>query len=231
MPESTTHTTLRRQRWAVSACLPLLNLVARWHHLAIEGDEHLPKEGPALLLVKHRATRDSLLLSHLLHQMTGRMANYLMKHRAAGLPPQFLELFGGIPVIRPKDILQLKTRSQRHAALRRARTMCEEAQAYVTWLYERGELVVTYPEGTFYPDSLGPLYTSAIRQVYDLTYDRELIIPIVPIGTVYKNQRGLRSHAFFNIGPPFEATAFLSFASLIKALREQLQILSDINDH
>lgn len=231
MPGSATRHTRRRHRWAILASLPLLNLIARWYRLVVKGEEHLPPDGAALLLVKHRATCDSLLLSQLLHRTTGRMANYLMKYRAAGLPPQVLEIFGGIPVIRPKDILRLKTRAQRRAHLQQARLLHQQAMDYVEWLYVHGELVVTYPEGTFYPDQLGPLYTNTIHQVYNLTRDRGLTIPIVPIGTVYQHQRGLRPQAFFRIGPPLDTAAFSNPASLVNALRDHLHTLSALDEH
>ena len=229
MSERSEEFRLRRRTWALRGCLPLLDLIAAWHRLEVEGAAHLPTRGAALLVVKHRATRDSLLLSQLLYRTTGRMANYWMKYRAAGLPPQLLERFGGIPVIRPQDILRLKTPAQRRAQLRKARAMCDEARAYVTWLYRRGELVVVYPEGTFYPDRIGPLYTGALRQVHRLTRTRGLTIPIVPIGTAYERRGGLRPPARFQIGPPLDATAFPTCASLVNRIREQLQTLSGLS--
>lgn len=228
MPDPTEYT-LRRRTWAFRVCVPVLWLAAGFHRIRIEGKEHLPTQGAGLLLVKHRATRDSLLLSWLLYRQTGRTANYLMKYRAAGLPPQLLEAVGGIPVIRSKDILRRQTRSQRRDHLQAAREMHRRAMAYVAWLYKQDELVVAYPEGRFYPNRLGPLQTGTIRQVYDLTRQTDLHIPILPIGTAYKHQQGRRPRATFRVSAPYEVSRFPSFATLVDALREQLRTLSGLD--
>jgi 1-acyl-sn-glycerol-3-phosphate acyltransferase len=206
----------------------LLALTAGYHRLTIEGADRLPQEGAGLLLVKHRATRDSLLLSWILYHYTKRMANYLVKYGAAGLPPQLLTWVGGIPVIRTKDILKLGTRAERHTRLQQARAMRQQALDYVAWLYTQKELVVVYPEGTFYPHQLGPLQIDSIRHVYETTKETELDIPLIPIGTAYAYQRGRRSQAIFRIGDPCKPRAFSALAPLVDEIREQLRRLSGL---
>ncbi len=154
------------------------------------------------------------------------MAHYLVKYGAAGLPPQLLMWVGGIPVIRTKDILKLGTRAARRTRLQQARAMRQQALDYIAWLYTQGELVVVYPEGTFYPHQLGPLQIDSIRHAYDMTKKTGVDIPLIPIGTAYAHQRGRRPQAIFRIGDPCKPRAFPALAPLVDALREQLRRLS-----
>ncbi len=220
---------LRRKPWAFRLCLPLLRLVSGYHRLAVEGAAHLPQQGPGLLFVKHRATRDTLLLSWLLYRETGRMGNYLMKYRAAGLPPQLMEALGAIAVIRPKDVLRLANRAERRARLEKARAMQQRAMDYVAWLYAQGELVIVYPEGMFYPQRLGPIQTGSVRHVLTIAQQTGTRIPIIPIGIAYERLNAPRSRAFFRIGDPYDPAAYPSLASLVDALKTQLRTLSHLD--
>jgi 1-acyl-sn-glycerol-3-phosphate acyltransferase len=207
----------------------LLRLASAYHHLVIDGAAHLPQHGPGLLFVKHRATRDTLLLSWLLYRETGRMGNYLMKYRAAGLPPQLMEALGAIAVIRPKDVLRLANRAARRARLEEARAMQQRAMDYVAWLYAQGELVVVYPEGMFYPQHLGPVQTGSVRHALTVAQQKGMTIPIIPIGIAYEHINIPRSRAFFRIGAPYDPAAYPSLASLVDALKTQLRILSHLD--
>ena len=51
---------LRRKAWVVNLSKPVTKLVSFYHRVTVDGVENLPRQGPALLLVKHRATRDSI---------------------------------------------------------------------------------------------------------------------------------------------------------------------------
>jgi 1-acyl-sn-glycerol-3-phosphate acyltransferase len=216
--------TLRRKDWAVRACLPLLWLVARAQRLTVQGGEHLPRRGPALLLAKHRATRDSLLLSWALYKTTGRRANYLMKYGAAGVPPRLLEALGGVPVIRAKDVLRQGDRQARRAHLNKARAFQQQTMAYVAWLYAQDELVVIYPEGMFYPDRLGPLNVGGVRQLYDLAHSTGRRIPVLPIGLRYSPR------ALINVGPPHDPLAYAALPPLVAALRTDIARLSGLSE-
>lgn len=222
--------TLHRKPWLVRAGMPLLACIARCHRIRVEGAGRLPREGPALLLVKHRATRDTLLLAWLLHRYTGRTANYVMKHGAAGLPPRLMEAFGGVPVIRAKDILRLRSRAAREALLARAQAREREVRAYLARLYARDELVVVYPEGMFYPHRLGPLDGGAVRQLFSLEATSALTVPIVPIGTVYAHPNRPCSPATFRVGSLQYARDYPSSSAMMAALRAQLAALSGLNE-
>ncbi len=231
MPDSTRsdRITLRRKPWLVRAWMPLLACLARCHHLRVEGASCLPREGPALLLVKHRATRDTLLLAWLLHRYAGRTANYVMKRGAAGLPLHLMEAFGGVPVIRAKDILRLQSRADRSAHLARARAREREVRAYLAWLYTQDEWVVIYPEGMFYPHRLGPLDGGAVRQVFDLAANSGSAVPVIPIGTAYACPNRLCLQAVFRVGRPHDAREYPTSTAMLAALKAQIAFLSGLD--
>jgi 1-acyl-sn-glycerol-3-phosphate acyltransferase len=220
---------LRRKPWLLRAWMPLLACIARCHRTKVENANYLPRKGPALLLVKHRATRDTLLLAWLLDRHTGRAANYVMKRGAAGLPPRLMEAFGGVPVIRAKDVLRLTSRAERKACLARARAREREVRTYLTWLYTRGEIVVVYPEGMFYPHRLGPLNGGAVRQVFTLAETKALTVPVIPIGIEYSCSNLSCAQATFHVGPPQMAHDYPTASTMMSAIRAQLVTLSGLD--
>ncbi|MFP4346075.1 MAG: 1-acyl-sn-glycerol-3-phosphate acyltransferase [Anaerolineales bacterium] len=215
--------TLRRKPWLFHVFRPLLAFVALYHRVVVTGEEHLPREGPALLLLKHRSTRDTLLFSRFLYRRTGRTANYLMKYGAAGLPTGLMEAFGAVPVIRARDILRLDGQAARAARLREARRRKQQAFDYVAWLYAQGELVAVYPEGRFCPHSLGPLDPSAVQHAFRTVQETGLTLPIVPVGIDYEDLRRPGSRVLFRIGSPRHPQNFPSPRSLLVELRRFLE--------
>ena len=215
----------RRQPWLFHLCRPFLFVAAHFHRLEVTGIEHAPTQGPALLLVKHRASRDSLLLSWLLYHHTGRMGYYLVK-RKSPLYNRLVGALGGIGVIRPKDLLRIQDRERRRAALQRARRLNQQAMAYVAELYTRGELMVIFPEGMFYPTRLGPLHLGALRQIRDLAPRYE--IPIVPVGIEYESLHRPRARAFVRFGAPLSVADYPELSVLADVLKDQLRSLSGL---
>ncbi len=217
----------RRQSWLFHLCRPFLFLAAHFHRLEVTGIEHAPAHGPALLLVKHRASRDSLLLSWLLYYHGGRMGYYLVK-RKSPLYNRLVGALGGIGVIRPNDLLRIPDRERRQAALQRARRLNQQAMDYVAELYTRGELMVIFPEGMFYPTRLGPLHLGALRQIRELGPQYE--IPIVPVGIEYEALHRPRSRAFVRFGAPLSSGDYPELSALADALEDQLRSLSGLAD-
>ena len=217
----------RRQPWLFHLCRPFLFLAAHYHRLEVAGIEHVPARGAALLLVKHRATRDSLLLSWILYHHAGRMGYYLVKSKSP-LYNRFVGALGGIGVIRPKDVLRLPDRERRRTILQRARRLNRQALDYVGELYTQGELVVIYPEGMFYPTRLGPLHLGALRQIRDLSPQCE--IPIVPVGIEYESLHRPRARAYVRFGAPLSIADFPELSALVDLIKEQLRTLSGLMD-
>ncbi len=217
---------LRRKPWIIPLCRPLLDFVFLYHRLMVEGADHLPEQGPALLLVKHRATRDTPLVGMILHRYTQRGANYFMKGKASLLLNGIMEIMGGIKVTRPKDVWRVKNRAKRKAYIQQAREGNEAAMAYVAWLYSQGEIVVAYPEGMFYPDQIGPLQPEIIKQVFDIEQENDYQIPIIPIGLEYESLTKLRSKLFIRVGTPLYSTSFEEEKELVTMVQHRLSELS-----
>jgi 1-acyl-sn-glycerol-3-phosphate acyltransferase len=219
---------LRRKDWIVNLSKPMVKLVRLYHRVTIEGAEHLPRQGPALLLVKHRATRDSILLSEILYRHTGRMGNYLMKGKPTGLKNSLLEALGGIKVVRSKDIYKLKSRNEKKARLVWAREYNQRTYDYVAWLYTRSEIVIAYPEGMFFGHRLGPIQSGIIKHTLTVEQAHGLQIPIIPIGIEYQRLHQPRSRVYFRVGPPLVSTSFEDPRKLTAEVKQQLARLSGL---
>lgn len=103
----------------------------RWH-VDIDGTDHLPHEGPVLIVANHVSYVDPILLG-LAVDGQGRTVRYLAKREL------FDHWLTG-PVVRGADQILVDRRGDPGAALRHA----EKALA-------DGKLLVVYPEGTIHP--------------------------------------------------------------------------------
>lgn len=214
--------TLRRKNWIAGTVRWMAAGALNYHRILVEGGEHLPRQGPGLLLPKHRAYRDILVEGVVLYQETGRLASFVMKVGLWGV----LELLGGVKVIRPKDIRRLKDREERRAEIRRARAANQELQNYLTWLYSQDELVVSHPEGMRYQDAMGPVQKEIIEHLLQAEEQLGRSIPLIPIGLAYESYRRPRARVHFRIGEPFHSSQFADAKELMDVVEERLRALS-----
>ena len=219
---------LRRKKWIIPLCRPLLEMAFLYHRITVEGADNLPRQGPALLLVKHRASRDAPLVAMVLHRCTQRGANYFMKGKRSPISNAILEAIGGVKVIRPKDVWRIQHRAKRKAYIRQAREANQQAMAYVTWLYSQGEVLVAFPEGMFYADKMGPLQTAVIKHALDVEQENGFQIPLIPIGLEYENLNQPRSHAFLRVGTPLSTASFGKQKQLLGVVKQRLYELSGL---
>lgn len=103
----------------------------RWR-VDIAGQEHLPADGPVLLVANHVSYLDPILLG-LAIDGRGRMVRFLAKRE------MFDHWFTG-PVVRGADQILVDRRGDAGAALRHAEKALSD-----------GKLLVIYPEGTIHP--------------------------------------------------------------------------------
>ena len=219
---------LRRKKWIIPLCRPLFELVFLYHRIAVEGADNLPTQGPALLLVKHQASRDAPLVAMVVHRYAQRGANYFMKGKRSPISNAILEAIGGVRVIRPKDAWRIQNREKRKAFIDQAREANQQAMAYVTWLYSQGELLVAFPEGMFYPKKMGPLHTAVIKHALDMEQENGFQVPLIPIGLEYKNLRKPRSRAFMRIGTPLHLASIGEHKQLIATVKQRMSELSGL---
>ena len=175
---------------------PLMRLLAR---PTIEGLEHIPARGGAILAGNHLAVADSFLVPLLVR----RRITYLAK-REYFIQPGFIgwikKVFftgvGQVPVDRAVG-------SEAQAALDRAIRLLRE-----------GKLLGIYPEGTRSPD--GRLYkgkTGVARMALEAGVP---VIPVAAIGTNKLNPIGSRMwrphHVHLRIGEPLDFSRYAGMA-------------------
>ena len=175
---------------------PLMRLLAR---PTIEGLEHIPARGGAILAGNHLAVADSFLVPLLV----GRRITYLAK-REYFIQPGFIGwikkvFFTGVGQV-PVD-----------------RAVGSEAQAALDTairLLREGKLLGIYPEGTRSPD--GRLYkgkTGVARMALEAGVP---VIPVAAIGTNKLNPIGSRMwrphHVHIRIGEPLDFSRYAGMA-------------------
>ena len=196
----------------------------RYHRLVVEGGSNLPREGPALILPKHCAYRDILLEGVLLYRITRRYANYIMKVGLWGI----LEWMGGVKVERPKDIRRIADREQRRAEIQRARAANQQMQDYLDGLYQRGELIVSHPEGMRYRDELGPLQKGVVEHLVQAEERLGIRVPLISVGLEYDSYARLGSRVYFRVDEPLYADSFAHINELMEHLSQRLRVLSGL---
>ncbi|RME31468.1 hypothetical protein D6789_02635 [Candidatus Woesearchaeota archaeon] len=173
-----------------------------YHCVELEGLEHIPTRGAALMLPKHQHYED-ILLEGLALQQRGRKASWVM----ASYLPKPLVLLGGIPFIRLKDIkgrLRSLEKEERRRILEDTKRHNQESLDYVAWLYGRGEIVVVHPEGTTTGarGRMLPVRPDFIRHAYDVQERLGIEIPVIPVGLQYYGPRRPRSRVAVRVGRP-----------------------------
>lgn len=213
---------LRRRSAATYLARLVATGVFKYHRIVIEGAEHLPRQGPGLILPKHRAYRDILIEGLALHRVTGRYASYVMKAGLVGV----LGVLGGVKIVRPKDLRRLKDRAARRQRLEQARAHNTETLAYLDWLYRSGELVVSHPEGMRRQDELGPLQKEIVEELARTEKRHGLRLPMVPVGLEYESYSRPGSRVFFRVGAPMFNDQFDGIPAVMQALADRIASLS-----
>lgn len=193
-----------------------------YHRINMEGVEHLPRTGTALILPKHRAYRDIVLEGVQLYKATTRLANYVMK---AGLY-SLLEAPGGIKIVRPKDVRKIKDRDKRRLLIREAREKNRKTLEYLAWLYRNDELVISHPEGMRFQDDMGNLQKEIVEHALHVEQSFGLRIPLIPIGLEYESFSRPFSRIDFRIGSPMHSGQYADLPELMDAIDERIRTLS-----
>jgi 1-acyl-sn-glycerol-3-phosphate acyltransferase len=195
-----------------------------YHRIVVEGGENLPRQGAALLLPKHHAYRDIFVEGISLYRHTGRYATFVMKRGLWGV----LEHFGGIRVTRPKDVRKIKDREKRRIAIQRARDANRDMQGYLSWLYERGELVISHPEGMRYQAHMGPVQKEVIEHLLQTQEERGIRVPMIPIGIEYESYVRPFSRVFFRVGQPVYGENKAELTAVVEHVESNLRRLSGL---
>lgn len=201
-----------------------------YHEVIVEGEENLPKQGTALLLPKHWSYRDIVMLGVALYGACGRFASYVAKFGSKANPFGVLEKVGVAVIVRPKDALvwRRKKKISRKAITRWARLTNNKTFQYLSFLYQSGELVISYPEGTRCPGFMGPLKRGVLDHALGVQQDLGIAIPLIPIGVAFENINQPRSRVWIRVGEPVFSKDFESKDELIEHLKNQIARLSGL---
>jgi 1-acyl-sn-glycerol-3-phosphate acyltransferase len=141
--------------WGLKAFLwPLFRVVFRWR---IEGREHLPHSGPAVLAPNHQSFCDSLFLPLAVRRRVTFLAKaeYFDARRTAW----FFRAVGQIPIHRTGG------------------DASERALAAAKEVLDRGELVAIYPEGTRSTDGTVHRGRTGVARLA-----MQCGVPVIPVG-------------------------------------------------
>ncbi len=155
-----------------------------FYRIKVEGRENIPPKGPFILLPKHQFWSDIPIVAF----AARRPLNYLAKKGLFIYPGirRFFIFLGGIPLDRCQPLKSL------------------DSFRYVTELLKKGEGLVLFPEGTYYPHSMGPgkyrFIQYLLRLQEEMGWQGERAIAFIPVGIRYHNK--IRKEVCIQIGHP-----------------------------
>lgn len=150
-----------------------------YHKVQYEGAQHIPEQGPALVIAKHQSLQDIILEGIFLRTYCQRQGNWVMKSRLPGI----LKYLGGIKVKRPRDLP--KDRKQRKKQIQGAKDQNKEANQYIEWLLQQGEIIVAHPEATRSPYRMAPFRKEIFTLAKRVQREHGIEIPVIPLGIEY----------------------------------------------
>ena len=180
--------------------------LGRVFSLKVEGLEHLPARGPAIICPKHQRWEDipiiGLALPPPLH--------YIAKVELFQYPVvrELLGAWGGVPVDRGDPRATLSSFKR------------------LGPLLTQGAYIVLFPEGTYFPGEVGPGKHRLIQLLLKLQGQNGLgLLPFVPVGVSYQ-PRSFGYEVAVELGPPLSAPHPRQAPVLTAAVMEQIARLS-----
>ena len=184
----------------------------RWvYRIRVEGRENIPQEGPGILLPKHQYWTDIPIVT----LAAWRPVSYIAKQELFVYPGvrHFLGALGGIPLDRANPVKTLD--SFRH----------------LERLLLGKEFVVIFPEGTYYPRSMGRgkhrLIERILRFQEKMKWEGEQALPFIPMGIHYLEKK-LRSEVRVKIGAPLYARGKTEAQEFTRVIVEEIARLSGL---
>ena len=180
--------------------------------LKFEGGEKIPLHSPGMICPKHQFWTDIPIVSLAAH----RPLSFIAKQELFVYPVirHFLTALGGIPMDRQKPLKSLNS------------------FRYVEELLKKGEFIVLFPEGTYYPNSMGGgkhRFIQRILRVQEkMGWKGERRIPFIPMGIRYETKK-FRTKVRVKIGTPLYADEEAEGAELTRRILSDIAELSGLN--
>jgi 1-acyl-sn-glycerol-3-phosphate acyltransferase len=158
--------------------VPYLKLTFR---ITVEGRANMPSRGPVVLLPKHQRWIDIPVVGF----SVGSPLRYIAKKELFEFPPVrfVLKGLGGVPLDRGAPIKTL------------------DSFRLLGRLLLAGERVVVFPEGTYYPGTMGRGKWRLIQWILEFQERNAALIPFLPMGIRY-GEEGIRLSVDVRIGVP-----------------------------
>jgi 1-acyl-sn-glycerol-3-phosphate acyltransferase len=205
--------TIRRSNFLYKLILgighPCLRLIYR---IQIQGRENIPAEGPGVLLPKHQYWTDIPLVA----LAAWRPVSYIAKQELFVHPGvrHLLSALGGIPLDRANPVKTLD--SFRH----------------LERLLLGKEFVVIFPEGTYYPGSIGRgkhrLIERILRFQEKMKWEGGQALPFIPMG-IYYLEKKVRPEVRVKIGQPLYANRKTEAQEFTRVIMEEIARLSGLS--
>ena len=180
--------------------------LGRFFTLRVEGLEHLPAPGPAIICPKHQRWEDIPVIGMALPPPPHFIAKVELFRQP--VVRELLGAWGGVPVDRQNP----------RATLSSFRRLLP--------LLTKGAFIVVFPEGTYFSGRVGPGKHRLIQLLLKLQGQEGLgFLPFVPVGVAYEPRRwGYTVHV--KLGPPLAAPGPRQAPALTDALMARIARLS-----
>jgi 1-acyl-sn-glycerol-3-phosphate acyltransferase len=180
--------------------------IGRYFTLQVEGLEHLPARGPAIICPKHQRWEDIPVIGTALPPPLSYIAKVELFQKP--LVRELLGAWGGVPVDRQNPRATLSSFKR------------------LLPLLAQGASLVVFPEGTYYVGQVGPGKYRLIQLLLKLQGQDGLgFLPFVPVGLAYEPRAwGYTVHV--RLGPPLVVPGPRQAAALTEALMARIARLS-----
>jgi 1-acyl-sn-glycerol-3-phosphate acyltransferase len=219
-------------RLAESAIRTVCQVAVRRIDLRVEGLEHLPATGPAILAARHfHHFYDGCVLVAVVPQPLKILVTLDWLENATGR-----RLMRGACQIAKWPVVVRSSFRVRQGGARAARRQLLAATRESVGLLRGGELLLVFPEGypnidpSFTPktndEAFLPFESGFLRIVAMAERDGVTCVPIVPVGFEY--QRRHRWHVTVRFGHPVRRSPDLASHAQVAAIEEQVRRLSGL---
>ena len=181
------------------------------YRIQVQGRENIPAEGPGVLLPKHQYWTDIPIVA----LAAWRPVSYIAKQELFAYPGvrHFISALGGIPLDRANPVKTLD--SFRH----------------LERLLLGKEFVVIFPEGTYYPRSMGRgkhrLIERILRIQEKMNWEGPQALPFIPMGIQYLEKK-IRPEIRVKIGLPLYADRKTEAQGFTQVIVEEIARLSGL---
>ncbi len=181
------------------------------YRISVEGRHNIPTAGPGVILSKHQFWTDIPIVG----LAAWRPLHYIAKQELFAYPliRHLISSLGGIPINRANPVKSL------------------DSFRYVEMLLQKGECIVLFPEGTYYPHSMGKGKHGFMDRILHfqekMGWDGSQGIPFIPMGIRYGKAK-LRPDIVVKTGPPVYASEGIQGKELTDRIMAEIASLSGL---